>query len=88
MLRVLVGYQEDGAGKEAADQFEEYCEAVEGTAAWGGQIELQALAQAIERHVLVHCVGLPVVEQGTEYKGWHFPSLLWSDIEILSHPSI
>ena len=42
---------------------------MEETAAWGGQIELQALAQALERHILVHCVGLPVLELGTEYKG-------------------
>ena len=61
--------QEEESEKEPAQAFEEYCDKVEETAAWGGQIELQALAQAIERHIQVHCAGLPVVEQGLEYKG-------------------
>ena len=64
--------QEDGEEDSEADtaaRFEAYCREVEETAAWGGQIELQALAQALERHILVHCVGLPVLELGTEYKG-------------------
>lgn len=63
--------QEDGSERDPAEHFEEYCDNIEETAAWGGQIELQALAQAIERHILVHCAGLPVVEQGMEYKGKH-----------------
>ena len=61
--------QDEESGKDPAQGFEEYCDKVEETAVWGGQIELQALAQAIERHIQVHCAGLPVVEQGLEYKG-------------------
>ena len=59
--------------EEADQHYEEYCDKIEETAAWGGQIELQALAQAIERHIQVHCAGLPLVEQGVEYKGKHPP---------------
>lgn len=61
--------QEEESGQDPAQGFEEYCDKIEETAAWGGQIELQALSQAIERHIQVHCAGLPVVEQGLEYKG-------------------
>ena len=66
-----MGVQEDDDASETdtAARFEAYCREVEETAAWGGQIELQALAQALERHILVHSVGLPVLELGTEYKG-------------------
>jgi hypothetical protein len=62
-------WQADDPGKEPADQFEEFCEVTENTACWGGQVELQALAQAIERHIRVHCVGLSTVELGQEYRG-------------------
>ena len=61
--------QEEDSQKEPEQAFEEYCDKVEETAAWGGQVELQALAQAIERHITVFCAGLPLVEMGVEYKG-------------------
>ncbi|KAL4424340.1 hypothetical protein ABPG75_001641 [Micractinium tetrahymenae] len=51
------------------DAFEAYCREVETTAAWGGQVELQALAQALQSHILVYSAGLPVVEMGEEFKG-------------------
>lgn len=61
--------QEDGEEGDLDEQYETYCQEVEDTAAWGGQIELQALAHAVERHIEVYAVGMPVVELGSEYKG-------------------
>ncbi len=63
--------QEDGeegeGGPEAA--FEAYCCAVENSAAWGGQLELRALAQALRRHIAVYSVGMPRVDMGPEFQG-------------------
>ncbi|CAL8469587.1 g9128 [Coccomyxa elongata] len=60
--------QEDGEeGPEAA--FEAYCCAVESSAAWGGQLELRALAQALRRHIAVYSVGMPRVDMGPEFQG-------------------
>ncbi|GMH32338.1 hypothetical protein BSKO_00172 [Bryopsis sp. KO-2023] len=39
--------------------FEEHCEKVEGTAEWGGEMELRALSHALERAIVVHSVDLP-----------------------------
>ncbi len=49
--------------------FEAYCVAVENSAAWGGQLELGALAQALQRHIAVYSVGMPRVDMGAEFKG-------------------
>lgn len=43
--------------------------AVENSAAWGGQLELGALAQALRRHIAVYSVGMPRVDMGLEFKG-------------------
>lgn len=37
------------AGADTGDAYEAYCAEVEGTAAWGGQVELQALAEVRAR---------------------------------------
>ncbi|EIE21449.1 cysteine proteinase [Coccomyxa subellipsoidea C-169] len=58
--------QEDGEDVGAA--FEAYCVAVENSAAWGGQLELGALAQALQRHIAVYSVGMPRVDMGAEFK--------------------
>ena len=52
--------EEDEQGQ--AVDFEEYCHEVESTAAWGGQLELGALATALQKHIKVYAVGMPVVE--------------------------
>ena len=51
------------------ERFVSYCNDVEGTAAWGGDMELNALSQALQRHFVVHCAGLPPVEFGTAHAG-------------------
>ena len=57
-------------GSEA--RFEAYCEEVEKSAAWGGQLELEALSRAYERHITVYSVGMPPVEMGKEFGGKGF----------------
>jgi hypothetical protein len=48
---------------------ERYCASVEGTAAWGGQLELQALACALKRAIRVYSVDMDVLDIGAEYAG-------------------
>ncbi|KAL5730276.1 ubiquitinyl hydrolase 1 [Ranunculus cassubicifolius] len=48
--------------------FEEYCEEVESTAAWGGQLELGALTHCLRKHIIVLSGSFPDVEMGKEYK--------------------
>ncbi len=44
-----------------------YCEKVSETAAWGGQVELGALARALQRQIKVYAVGMPEVTLGDEF---------------------
>ena len=60
-MRRVGGDQEEAYGR--------YCDEVEGTAAWGGQLELGALCRVLRRHITVHAVGQPPVEMGEEFKG-------------------
>ena len=60
----------DAEGSEA--RFEEYCSEVEKSAAWGGQLELEALSRAYQRHITVYSVGMPPVEMGTDFGGRPF----------------
>ena len=69
LLLSLDSIAQEESGKDQEEQLEEYCTTLEETAAWGGQIELQALAQSLERQILVYSVGLPVVQLGKEYEG-------------------
>ena len=48
--------------------FERYCSGVEATAAWGGQLELRALAHVLRRRIVVYSAHLPTVEMGEEYR--------------------
>ncbi|KAK9908505.1 hypothetical protein WJX75_008830 [Coccomyxa subellipsoidea] len=61
--------EEDQTEADAEAAFEAYCMAVENSAAWGGQLELGALAQALRRHIAVYSVGMPRVDMGLEFKG-------------------
>lgn len=56
---------EEGDG----DGFERYCAEVADSAAWGGQLELGALAAALRRRVTVYSARLPPVEMGSEWGG-------------------
>lgn len=42
---------------------------MEKSAAWGGQLELEALSRAYQRHITVYSVGMPPVEMGKEFGG-------------------
>lgn len=59
-------YDEDEGGAPA-EQLEAYCAELEGTAAWGGQLELGALAQALQRQIKVYAAGMPAVTLGDEH---------------------
>lgn len=49
-------------------KFENYCEEVESTAIWGGQLELGALTHCLKRHIMIFSGSFPDVEMGKEYK--------------------
>ena len=51
--------------------FEQYCQNIQETAAWGGQTELNAVASVLQRHIKVYAAGLPVVDMGQQYAGDH-----------------
>lgn len=64
---VLQGPDDSTEGQ--GDTFARYCDDVEKTAAWGGDMELNALAEGLQRHIQLHSVGMPPVEFGAPYKG-------------------
>nr|XP_043624939.1 OVARIAN TUMOR DOMAIN-containing deubiquitinating enzyme 5-like [Erigeron canadensis]XP_043624940.1 OVARIAN TUMOR DOMAIN-containing deubiquitinating enzyme 5-like [Erigeron canadensis] len=49
-------------------RFESYCNEVESTAAWGGQLELGALTHCLKKHIMIFSGSFPDVEMGKEYK--------------------
>lgn len=51
-----------------ADEFEKYCSDVESTAAWGGQLELRALTEALKLPIEIVQADAPVITIGEEYK--------------------
>ncbi|CAM6021580.1 unnamed protein product [Sphagnum balticum] len=64
-------------GKDLQSKFEVYCREIESTATWGGQLELEALAHALRRHIVVYAGNSPDVEMGKEYSCKHSdPGLL------------
>ncbi|KAM7484552.1 hypothetical protein LguiA_000561 [Lonicera macranthoides] len=50
------------------ERFENYCREVESTAAWGGQLELEALTHCLKKHIMIFSGSFPDVEMGKEYK--------------------
>mmetsp|Transcript_28867 Transcript_28867/g.112440 ORF Transcript_28867/g.112440 Transcript_28867/m.112440 type:complete len:199 (-) Transcript_28867:288-884(-) len=48
------------------EKFKHYCEAMRSSSVWGGEVELRALATALDAQILVYAVGLPLVEIGDE----------------------
>lgn len=54
-------------GDSSDDVFEAYCTEVEDSAAWGGQVEIQALSMALQVHVRIHTADMDIVETGSEY---------------------
>lgn len=55
-------------GPDPMASFERYCEEMESTAAWGGQLELGALTHCLKKHIVVYSGSFPDVEMGKEYK--------------------
>ena len=54
---------------EGKEDFKRYCDDVERTAAWGGEMELGALAHCLGRRIVVYSGSFPDVEMGKEYEG-------------------
>ncbi|XP_077404810.1 deubiquitinase OTUD6B [Vanacampus margaritifer] len=52
-----------------AEDFEKYCSDVEHTAAWGGQLELQALSKVLQRPIKVIQAESPAIAIGEEFAG-------------------
>eukprot|EP01102_Stenamoeba_stenopodia_P003855 TRINITY_DN13987_c0_g1_i1.p1 TRINITY_DN13987_c0_g1~~TRINITY_DN13987_c0_g1_i1.p1 ORF type:complete len:360 (-),score=133.59 TRINITY_DN13987_c0_g1_i1:157-1236(-) len=50
-------------------EFEEYCDKVANTASWGGQLELKAIAQLTQQHIIIHTAVGPDIEMGEDFKG-------------------
>ncbi|KAL7157356.1 hypothetical protein ABFS83_02G072700 [Erythranthe nasuta] len=59
------GEEEEGSVME---RFESYCKEVECSAAWGGQLEIEALTHCLKKHVMIYSGSFPDVEMGKEYK--------------------
>lgn len=55
------------SGPDPSESFEKYCEEMESTAAWGGQLELGALTHCLKKHIMVYSGSFPDVEMGKEY---------------------
>mmetsp|Transcript_29276 Transcript_29276/g.49187 ORF Transcript_29276/g.49187 Transcript_29276/m.49187 type:complete len:354 (+) Transcript_29276:142-1203(+) len=54
-------------GCEGEEGFAKYCDQVEGSAEWGGHLELQALSAALKRCIKVYSVGMPLLQFGEEF---------------------
>lgn len=52
-----------------ADEFEKYCDDVEHTAAWGGQLEIRALTKILHLPIEVIQADSPTIKIGEEYDG-------------------
>lgn len=59
--------QEKDCSRE--DLYEAYCSEVENTAAWGGQLEIQALCLALCLHVRIHTADMDTIELSPENSG-------------------
>ncbi|EQC33001.1 hypothetical protein SDRG_09523 [Saprolegnia diclina VS20] len=55
------------ADESLQDQFAAYCHRVEHSSDWGGQIELRALAQSLQRPIHVYAAGSDVLVMGDDF---------------------
>lgn len=62
-------FQDDEGDLDEEEAWAKYLKDVRDTAAWGGQLELQALAKALEKTITVLSAGMPAVVLGEEYEG-------------------
>jgi OTU domain-containing protein 6 len=51
---------------EEEESFDAYCTKMATTAAWGGQLELQAIVQVVQAEVWVFSMSSPTLKMGTE----------------------
>mmetsp|Transcript_25187 Transcript_25187/g.63934 ORF Transcript_25187/g.63934 Transcript_25187/m.63934 type:complete len:372 (-) Transcript_25187:390-1505(-) len=62
--------EDDALGHATPEEaLEAYCQELESTAAWGGQLELSVLAQVLKRQIRVYSVGLPPMTLGEDQPG-------------------
>ena len=60
-----IPFVEDDLGDgDRHEAFEAYCEEIEATAKWGGQVELQALADAMSYPIEVYSADMPMLSLG------------------------
>jgi len=52
-----------------SDEFAAYCDTVQNTNEWGGQVELRALASALKKQLWIYDAQAPVVKMGDEFDG-------------------
>ncbi|KAI5079337.1 hypothetical protein GOP47_0004816 [Adiantum capillus-veneris] len=64
----FIAAEDDGEANQGT-RFEMYCREVESTASWGGQLELDAIARSLQKHIVVFSADLPEVEMGKEFEG-------------------
>ncbi|KAJ3118186.1 OTU domain-containing protein 6B [Phlyctochytrium bullatum] len=51
------------------DDYQQYCDKVESSALWGGQIEINAISDALKRPIHVVQMNSPIIKVGEEYAG-------------------
>ena len=51
----------------SAQEFNDYCQRVESSAEWGGQIELQAISKALKRSIHVIQMGTSILKIGEAF---------------------
>lgn len=67
----------DDDGEVLTDhQFAQYCDSIETTATWGGQLEINALSSYLQRTITVFQANGPPIRTGTEYEHLGPPILL------------
>lgn len=59
--------QEESENGGVEEQVEDYCREMESTAAWGGELELKALAKGLEQAIVVHSAGMADRVIGEEF---------------------
>ncbi|KAF3445136.1 hypothetical protein FNV43_RR14829 [Rhamnella rubrinervis] len=77
--------EEDDSDDSVAERFERYCQEVESTAAWGGQLELGALTHCLRKHIMIYSGSFPDVEMGKEYKSNNDTGTSDSSIRLSYH---
>ncbi|KAH0789451.1 OTU domain-containing protein 6B [Histomonas meleagridis] len=65
-LRAHPNEYQSFAGCETSEEFEVYCNKVENTAEWGGELEVTALSNALDYAIVVHMVGKEPIKHGNQ----------------------